>query len=197
MLPFIVSVVPAPARPTRPELRSRLLAARERFVSSPELAAAQAALARELRQVIARLEPDCLGLYWAVRAEFNAASLWSDDKEERPFELALPFVRRAVRQMDYRLWDGAAPRLRDECGIAASDGAPTVPDVVFVPCVGFTAAGYRLGYGGGYFDRWLEVHPHVTTVGVAWSLGELTEAEFVPEPHDLPLTLIVTENGVV
>ena len=175
----------------------RLLAARERFVSSPELAAAQSALARELRQVIARLEPDCLGLYWAVRAEFNAAPLWHDDKGGTPFELALPFVRRAARQMDYRLWDGETPRLRDECGIAASDGEPTVPDVVLVPCVGFTAAGYRLGYGGGYFDRWLEAHPHVTTVGVAWSLGELTEAEFVAEPHDLPLSLIVTEKGVV
>lgn len=99
--------------------------------------------------------------------------------------------------MQFRRWDGQAPRLRDECGIAASDGAEVVPDVVLVPCVGFTAAGYRLGYGGGYFDRWLAAHPHVTTVGVAWSVGQLSEADFVPASHDQPLSLIVTELGVV
>jgi 5-formyltetrahydrofolate cyclo-ligase len=68
---------------------------------------------------------------------------------------------------------------------------------VLVPCVGFTAAGYRLGYGGGYFDRWLALHSHVTTVGVAWASAQLDDATFVPEAHDLPLALVVTERGVV
>lgn len=99
--------------------------------------------------------------------------------------------------MHYRRWDGQAPRLRDECGIAASDDEEVVPDVVLVPCVGFTAGGYRLGYGGGYFDRWLAAHPHVTAVGVAWSVGRVPDEQFVPEPHDQPLMLIVTEQGVV
>ena len=48
-------------------------------------------------------------------------------------------------------------------------GAVVVPDVLLVPCVGFAAGNYRLGYGGGYFDRYLARHPHVTTMGVAWS----------------------------
>mgnify|MGYP003693774087 CR=1 FL=1 len=69
--------------------------------------------------------------------------------------------------MHYRLWDGQAPRSVDECGIPSSDGAPVAPDVVLVPCVGFTASGFRLGYGGGYFDRWLAAHPQVCAVGVA------------------------------
>jgi 5,10-methenyltetrahydrofolate synthetase len=99
--------------------------------------------------------------------------------------------------MHYRLWDGATPTLQDEWRIATSNGAPVTPDVVLVPCVGFTRSGYRLGYGGGYFDRWLAAHPHVTTVGVAWAVGEISEAEFAAEPHDLPLTVIVTERGVV
>lgn len=99
--------------------------------------------------------------------------------------------------MHYRAWDGSAPPLRDGCGIAACDGPPVVPDVVLVPCVGFTRSGYRLGYGGGYFDRWMAAHPHVTAVGVAWSVGELSETDFAPETHDQPLTLVVTEHGVV
>jgi 5-formyltetrahydrofolate cyclo-ligase len=197
--PFIVSESSRPETPrvTRPALRSQLLAARERFAASAEVAPAIEAIARELRQVIDRLEPECLGLYWAMRSEFNAASLWGDDSDPTTFSLALPFAQREQRQMHYRVWDGRTPRLKDECGIDTGDGDTVVPDVVLVPCVGFTPGGYRLGYGGGYFDRWLAAHPHVTAVGVAWSVGEMRDGDFTPEPHDQPLTLIVTERGVV
>ena len=75
-----------------------------------------------------------------------------------------------------------------------AEGAEVVPDVVLVPCVGFTAEGFRLGYGGGYFDRWMAAHPHATAVGVAWAGSEVS---FAPEPHDQPLLVIVTERGVV
>ena len=99
--------------------------------------------------------------------------------------------------MHYRAWDRQVPSLSDECGIPACEGAPVVPDVALVPCVGFTRAGYRLGYGGGYFDRWLAAHPHVTAVGVAWAHAEIDAAAFAAEPHDRPLALVVTENGVI
>ena len=82
-------------------------------------------------------------------------------------------------------------------GIASAAGPVVVPDVVLVPCVGYAAGNYRLGYGGGYFDRYLAKHPHVTTVGVAWSFTELGPEQFSAQPHDIPLTLIVTERGVV
>ena len=98
--------------------------------------------------------------------------------------------------MHYRAWNGQTPTAVDECGIPASTGAQVVPDVVLVPCVGFTREGYRLGYGGGYFDRWLAEHPDVTAIGVAWSDAEIAAGEFTPKAHDLPLTLVVTELGV-
>jgi 5-formyltetrahydrofolate cyclo-ligase len=158
---------------------------------------AQPLIVRELTQIIDRLEPECLGVYWPMRFEFNAAALWHDDKVGTSLPLALPFVQREPRQMHYRLWDGSTPTLQDECRIATSNGAPVTPDVVLVPCVGFTRSGYRLGYGGGYFDRWLATHPHVTAVGVAWAVGEVSDAEFAAEPHDLPLAVIVTERGVL
>jgi 5,10-methenyltetrahydrofolate synthetase len=99
--------------------------------------------------------------------------------------------------MHYRAWDGATPATVDECGIPASDGARVVPDVILVPCVAFTPEGYRLGYGGGYFDRWLEQHPHVTAIGVAWSGSEIPTSKLGVQAHDQPLTLIITERGVV
>jgi 5,10-methenyltetrahydrofolate synthetase len=187
-------VLPDPALPTRPELRSRLLDARARKAGDP---AADAALARELRAAIAALEPECLGLYWPHRAEFNAPAALADDARPPKPAWALPFARRTPPSLLYRSWDGAAPRSVDECGIPASDGAEVVPDVVVVPCVGYTESGYRLGYGGGYFDRWLAAHPAVCAVGVAWSASRLDENVLAPQPHDVRLALIVTERGTV
>lgn len=186
-----------PVDPNRPALRERLRAQRERFAAAPDFEPAHAALAAQLIAVIGQLEPQCLGLYWSIRSEFNAALALSADTRCSSLPWALPYTRRVPHEMHYRAWDGLAPALRDECGIPATEGAPVVPDVVLVPCVGFTAEGFRLGYGGGYFDRWLAAHAHVTTVGVAWSFAEIARAEFAPQPHDLPLTLIVTERGVV
>lgn len=148
-------------------------------------------------QIVLQLEPDCLGLYWPIRSEFNAATLRFGEEGALPLRRALPFAYRNARHMEYRLWDGEAPLVKDECGIASSAGSPVVPDVVLVPCVGFTRSGYRLGYGGGYFDRWLAAHPHVTAVGVAWNADELDDASFAAQAHDLQLTAIVTETGVV
>lgn len=179
----------------RQALRQRLLEQRARFFAGPFRSQADAALARHLVSVLSALEPDILGLYWPHRAEFNAVAAVADDPALAKLAAALPFAQRTPMAMHYRAWNGAAPTAVDECGIATSTGAPVVPDVVLVPCVGFTASGYRLGYGGGYFDRWLAQHPGVTAVGVAWAEGEIDDASFDPQPHDLPLTLVVTERG--
>lgn len=197
-LKFIVSFNPPQAvLAARQSLRRRLLAEREVFVASPEGAAASDALAAHLRSLLSELAPDCLGVYWPVRSEFNAAALGVDNDPTQPWSLALPFAHRNPREMHYREWDGSQPCNQDECGIHCATGKPVIPDVVLVPCVGFTDAGFRLGYGGGYFDRYLAQHPQVTTVGVAWSLGRLDAEVFQPEAHDQSLMVVVTEKGVV
>lgn len=152
-----------------------------------------------------QLEPRCLGLYWPVRHEFNAAVSIAALAQRIGLQRALPYCTRPASRagdgpdagMEYRAWDGRAPTLVDACGIASVDGPPVVPDVVFVPCLGFTASGYRLGYGAGFFDRWLAAHPGVTAIGVAWSVGRLEPPEFTPQAHDQPLVVVVTEDGPV
>jgi 5-formyltetrahydrofolate cyclo-ligase len=186
-----------PPNPVRAALRARLRAERETFASSPAAEAARIALAKHLGAVLSELEPMCLGLYWPVRSEFNAAQALAADAMGDRTPWALPYAQRVPREMHYRMWDRQPPPLLDECRIPSCEGAPVVPDVVLVPCVGFTRAGYRLGYGGGYFDRWLAAHPHATTVGVAWAVAEIDPAGFEPELHDRPLALILTEHGVV
>ena len=179
----------------RASLRRRLIAEREAFAASPDAAAANAALAGHLRAALAHLESACLGLYWPLRSEFNAVAALADDVGFDKVARALPYARRAPRTLEFRRWDGTAPTLIDECSIATSDGEPVVPDVVVVPCVGYTAAGHRLGYGGGYYDGWLAAHRHVVAVGVAWSFAEIEVAAFAAQPHDVPLAIVVTERG--
>lgn len=193
---------------SRKALRQRLLTVREKQASGAEGDALAAAIAAHLDDVIAQLEPQCLGVYWPMRFEFNPRLLRSVDAlvtasptvrssaVAAAFTLALPYCRRDPREMHFRLWDGAEPRAQDECRLPASDGARVVPDVVLAPCVGYTASGFRLGYGVGYFDRWLAANPHATVIGIASSGLEIDEAELAPEAHDLPMTLIVTERGV-
>jgi 5,10-methenyltetrahydrofolate synthetase len=178
-------------------LRRRLLAEREHFSARPGVQEAQAALAAHLARLLTEIEPEQLGIYWPVRGEFNPiAALDAAALPKLP--LALPYAQRQPRAMHYRAWDGQAPASVDECGLPAPSAGPAiVPDVVLVPCVGYTPAGFRLGYGGGYFDRWLAEHPQVTAIGVAWSIGEISEDAFAPQGHDQKLMLVLTERGVV
>ncbi len=189
--------LPDPLRAARRALRQELISQRETFVVSPGYAAAASALSEALVTAVAELEPACLGLYWPLRSESNAAGMLAADARTADISLALPYARRRPTAMEFRRWDGSAPTLADECGIGTGAGAAVLPDVVIVPCVGFTADGHRLGYGGGYYDRWLAAHPQVTAIGMAWSFAEIDAATFAAQPHDIPLALIVTERGAV
>lgn len=195
---IVLTVLNPSAASDRPALRRRLLAERA-ALDAQSSAVAHAQLARQLLVVLAELQPQLLGLYVAIRAEFNARHGVVADSRLAATTLALPFCFRTPRRMEYRLWDCCRePAGTDECGIPTADGgAVAVPDVLVVPCVGYTAGGYRLGYGGGYFDRYLAAQPHITAVGVALSGARIDEADMAPQPHDRPLSLIVTERGVV
>ena len=177
----------------RTRVRADLLAARQAWMQSPEGQSAQPVWAQHLARVIEQLEPDVLGLYWPIRFEFNPVQALASLVQRQKLSCALPFARRDPPLMSYHTWSGQEPAIKDECGIPSCAGAQVVPDVVLVPCVGFNGRGFRLGYGGGYFDRWLQAHPGVTAIGLAWS-GSLHD--FGPQAHDMPLSLVVTEQGV-
>ena len=174
--------------------RARLLAARSAFVAD---ASVQSQFTAHVMSVLRQLAPDRLGIYSAVRSEFDVAAFCITEPDLQDTLLALPFSSLEPRRMAFRHWDRQPLITRDECRILAPDGPEVVPDVVLAPCVGYTASGWRLGYGGGYFDRWMALHPQATVVGVAWSVGEIDEALWQPQPHDRQLACVVTERGVV
>ncbi|EUC21008.1 5-formyltetrahydrofolate cyclo-ligase [Burkholderia sp. BT03] len=78
-----------------------------------------------------------------------------------------------------------------------TSGEVITPDLLFVPCVGFDVDGYRLGYGGGYYDRTLATFRDAgkvpVTVGVAYEVCRAGTMQ--REVHDIPLNVVVTEGS--
>lgn len=110
---------------------------------------------------------------------------------------ALPVVVREGAPLAFRLWTSDTPLAADRYGIPT----PTVgefvqPDMLLLPLNGFDADGYRLGYGGGYFDRTLAaLSPRPLAVGVGFEINRLPTIR--PEAHDQRLDWLVTEVGAV
>ena len=175
-------------------LRARLRAARREHV---------AALPDAVRGLLFRRPPRPIE---GLISSGAVIGLYSETPEEAPasgyarwfFEaghtIALPWFADRTAAMEFRVWDN--PIL--EVGLISRpwsirqprEGAPVVPDVVFVPLVGFTPDGARLGMGAGHYDRWLEAHPAALAIGMAWDCQEVSALPL--EPHDRPLAAIVT-----
>lgn len=111
-------------------------------------------------------------------------------------QLALPYAD-GCGGLSYRLWRPGEAFVPDGAGIPSSSGPSVLPDFVLTPCLGFSESCRRLGYGGGYFDRWL------AALGARRPVlcGIAAEACLVPEDvfaeHDLPLDLIATERRLL
>ena len=94
--------------------------------------------------------------------------------------------------MIYVPWQPGEPLARDASGTMAPTQREYAlqPAVVLAPCLGFNDEGFRLGYGGGYFDRTLAQEPKPIAIGIAYAI---TRAHFAVEAHDIPLDLIITD----
>jgi len=135
-----------------------------------------------------------VGLYHALadEAPTQGYAAWF---AEHGHPVALPWFAQQGAPMQFRLWQVLQGDDALEVGpygaLQPPGDAPEVaPAVVFVPLVGFTAQGQRLGQGGGHYDRWLAAHPDVVALGLGWD-AQLVETLPV-EPHDQPLRAIVT-----
>jgi len=119
---------------------------------------------------------------------------------ERGNRIALPRVTTLDKPMEFRVHTDPWEERDLESGVwglrQPGLSAPlVVPDVLFMPLVGFTTGGDRLGQGGGYYDRYLAANPQVTAIGMAWDIQEVPELP--TEPHDMRLTAIVTPTRVL
>ncbi|MBU6471492.1 MAG: 5-formyltetrahydrofolate cyclo-ligase [Alphaproteobacteria bacterium] len=113
--------------------------------------------------------------------------------------LALPRVAAKAMPLAFHRWRSGDALAPGAFGVPEPDPAwpPSTPSVVLVPLLAFDALGWRLGYGGGYYDRTLaalRARHAIAAVGVAYA-GQ--EVENVPyDAHDEPLDMILTELGL-
>ena len=152
--------------------------------------------------------PDAvIGAYWPIKGEFDplpALYRWQEAGLEgdaqgaaRRRQIGLPVVNKVDKTLTFYTWYPGCPMEEDAYGIPKpKDTEVVVPTLLFVPCVGYGPGGYRLGYGGGFYDRTLAtLQPSPFTVGLGYTQGFVDD--FEPEPHDLPLDAILNDNGVV
>ena len=178
----------------RSELRRRLIAAREAL--APEAhAAASASIERRLDALLAPLPLQVVGFCWPFRGEFDARPLVAR-LIARGARAALPVVVDNGRPLQFREWTPACPMVDDRYGIhIPAQGQTLHPVLILMPVNAFDAQGFRLGYGGGYFDRTLAaLAPRPLAVGVGFELARVDSIR--PQPHDLRMDAVVTEAGI-
>ena len=169
---------------------------------------------------------EVIGAYWPIKGEFDplpALYRWQEDAilnessqsesgsrlEPRaqlatesiagrsPRKIGLPVVDKVHKTLTFHAWYPGCPMEEDAYGIPKPKNTEViVPTLLFVPCVGYGPGGYRLGYGGGFYDRTLAtLQPRPVTVGLGYTNGWLPDLE--PEAHDIPLDALLNDNGVV
>ncbi|VWB99569.1 5-formyltetrahydrofolate cyclo-ligase [Burkholderia territorii] len=177
-------------------LRKTLSGARRDAASQP---AANAALDARLRLLLERLAPRTIGFYWPLPGEFDARDAvlaWSAAGSGR--RVALPVIGEKHTPLAFHAWNAHTPMREGHHRIPEpASGVVVVPDLLLIPCVGFDLQRYRLGYGGGYYDRTLAMWPGTAlpvTVGIAY---EACRVDALPaEAHDLAMQWIVTDGAL-
>ena len=113
-----------------------------------------------------------------------------------PCKIGLPVIDKVHKTLTFHTWYPGCPMEEDAYGIPKPKDTEIInPTLLFVPCVGYGPGGYRLGYGGGFYDRTLAtLQPRPVTVGLGFSHGWLPD--LLPEPHDVPLDVLLNDQGV-
>lgn len=179
-------------RDWRKETRDRLIAQRTGIAAEDRSAWSE----RISRALEAALEPHAgrlIGFYWPFRGEYDPRGVLTAMRE-RGSHLALPVIVERGQPLVFRAWSPGSLMVQGTWKIPMPESGDAVfPDLLVVPLVGFDRQGYRLGYGGGFYDRTIAAMPErPRTIGVGFELGRLDT--IYPQPHDIPLERIITER---
>ncbi|SFQ04179.1 5-formyltetrahydrofolate cyclo-ligase [Tranquillimonas alkanivorans] len=172
--------------------RARLLQARTRPVAEARKAAD--VLEDALAGLVAPAPGQRIAVYWPIRGEPDLRG-WMREAHEAGARVLLPVVVRKDAPLAFRRW---TPGCRMERGLwnipVPAEGESEHPDTVIAPLVGVDEALFRLGNGGGYYDRTLvrlEPRPHVIGVGFA----ECRLRTIFPMPWDVPMNVVILSDG--
>ena len=189
---------PAPASrpkryvdPVRAQWRRELRAAREAMTDRPER---EARLLARIEAWLNTTSASRIGFFWATRSEPDLSALvgrWLQSDRSRV--AALPVMEGELLQ--FAPWTPGAALVAGPFDVWIPDTPRRIePQLLIIPCVGIDRLRYRLGYGGGYYDRTLAVmSPRPITAGVGFDCARIDTID--PKPHDLQLDVAITESG--
>lgn len=196
-------------------LRSTLLAQRKHFVTEEGYHNRQAALLQNLRSVIddPQRQIQSIALYWPIQSEIDLRPTlltWAAEAPNR--QLCLPLTRND-KHLDFYAWQAGDTLIPSHFGAPEPDPlnmerSKVQPDCILLPVVGWSmfekeskGQYYRLGYGGGYFDRTLAqirpLKPNLLCIGIGFDWQRLNGAQWTAQAHDEPLNIMLTESGVL
>lgn len=178
----------------RKQQRAKLMARRE-AVAAEDHRRWSAAITTLLEQGFPQLRKSIVGFCWPYRSEYDLRPAMNF-LHGHGATLALPEVQENDAPLCFHRWWPEAPMRAGAYSIPVPDNTETVTvGAIIMPMLGFDQQGYRLGYGGGYFDRTLAaISPRPLTIGVAFEILRLNSIH--PQPHDIAMDFIVTEAGI-
>ena len=196
-------------------LRQELLKQRKEFATGRSFAQLNERLIHGVHEFL-RNEAKLIrsiALYWPIQDEPDIRPPllnWAGDDEGR--RLALPYAR-PDKHLEFYEWHDGDSLIPSQHGvpepIPSNQSRPIInPDCIFIPCVGWSRSFvdgkslyWRLGYGGGYFDRTLSLlrkkNPKLVCVGIGFNWQELDDAQWSAQTHDEPLDMLLTESGLL
>jgi 5-formyltetrahydrofolate cyclo-ligase len=178
----------------RKATRERLIAAR--LALSPQtLEAWRVRIDGSLERSFPGLAGRRVAFCWPLKNEYDARHL-ARTLRARGTLTALPVVVAPKTPLIFREWHPGVTLAKGALDIPYPVDSPEIaPDVVLLPMNGWDEKGYRLGYGGGFFDRTLaSLAKRPVTVGVSYELARLDTIH--PQSWDIPMDYVVTERGV-
>jgi 5-formyltetrahydrofolate cyclo-ligase len=173
--------------------RKRLLAARNRLEAAT-LELYRQRIDAHLSRSFPGLAAAKLAFCWPIGGEYDARRL-VDALRERGAVTALPVVVAPGRPLLFREWHPGVALAAGPLGIPYPvDSDPVVPTAALLPMLGWDEGGYRLGYGGGFFDRTLaSLAKRPVVIGVSYEMARLQTIQ--PQGWDIPMDWVVTERG--
>jgi 5-formyltetrahydrofolate cyclo-ligase len=179
--------------PERGGMRARLLAAR---LNMEDRAERERVLVNRISRWLHTMPVTRLAFFWPIKAEPSLAQLitsWLAEDATR--QAGLPIVVGEV--LEFAPWTPKTPMEPGAYGVQVPASKQRMkPQLLLIPCLGVDQKRYRLGYGGGFYDRTLaRIVPRPVTVGIGFDCSRIDSIR--PKPHDIRLDLAITESGVL
>jgi 5-formyltetrahydrofolate cyclo-ligase len=178
----------------RQNQRRRLIEERSALSSDEHRQIAEHCLAH-IADYLAQCDPGVIGLYWPIKGELDCRPL-AESLLQAGWLLSVPVINNETRKLAFARWQPDTAMTTGVWNIPVPVSPEWLsPTRFLVPLVGFDKANYRLGYGGGYYDRTLaDMSGKIEAIGVGMEMGRFETIH--PHALDVPMNRIITETGM-